>query len=93
MSLDLALPIAALGIGVFQMYQTFDKIRKTGDLTGHSRNYVILSIVASIFWFVYQIRRSGVNFTLTYTTLGLALQIYILREILIKGKKVKKTND
>jgi len=54
---------------------------------------VILSIVASIFWFVYQIRRSGVNFTLTYTTLGLALQIYILREILIKGKKVKKTND
>jgi hypothetical protein len=87
MSLDVTLPMAAFGIGTFQMYQTFNKIKKTGDLSGHKRNYVILSIIASVFWFIYQFRRSGANFTLAYTTLGLALEIYILREILIKGKK------
>ena len=87
MSLDITLPVAAFGIGTFQMYQTFNKIKTTGDLSGHKRNYVILSIIASVFWFIYQIRRSGANFTLAYTTLGLALEIYILREILIKGKK------
>jgi len=87
MSLDITLPMAAFGIGTFQMYQTFNKIKKTGDLSGHKRNYVILSIVASVFWFIYQLRRSGANFTLAYTTLGLALEIYILREILRSGKK------
>ena len=87
MSLDITLPMAAFGIGTFQMYQTFNKIKKTGDLSGHKRNYVILSIVASVFWFIYQLRRSGANFTLAYTTLGLALEIYILHEILRSGKK------
>ena len=87
MSLDITLPMAAFGIGTFQMYQTFNKIKKTGDLSGHKLNYVILSIVASVFWFIYQLRRSGANFTLAYTTLGLALEIYILREILRSGKK------
>lgn len=86
MSMDIALPLAAFGIGTFQMYQTFNKIRTTGDLTAHKRNYVILSIVASVLWFIYQFRRSGANFTLAYTTLGLALEIYILRQILVKGK-------
>jgi hypothetical protein len=89
MQLDTTLATSALGIGVFQMYQTFNKIRKTGDLSEHKRNYVILSVVASIFWFIYQFRRSGANLTLAYTTLGLALQIYILREILIREKKGK----
>ena len=87
MSLDITLPMAAFGIGTFQMYQTFNKIKKTGDLSGHKLNYVILSIVASVFWFIYQLRRSGANFTLAYTTLGLALEIYILREIIRSGKK------
>lgn len=86
MQVDTGLAISALGIGVFQMYQTFTKIRTTGDISEHKRNYVILSIVASIFWFIYQVRRSGANLTLAYTTLGLALQLYILREIMIKGK-------
>jgi hypothetical protein len=49
MSLDITLPMAAFGIGTFQMYQTFNKIKKTGDLSGHKRNYVILSIIASLF--------------------------------------------
>ncbi|QIG59666.1 hypothetical protein [Dishui Lake phycodnavirus 3] len=86
MQIDTGLALSALGIGVFQMYQTFNKIRTTGDLSGHKRNFVILSIIASIFWFIYQYRRSGINLTLTYTTLGLALEVYILRQIMVKGK-------
>ena len=87
MQLDTALAASALGIGVYQMYETFDKIRKTGDVSDHKRNYVLLSIVASIFWFIYQIRRYGTNLTLAYTTLGLVLQLYIFRQIMMRSKK------
>ena len=80
MDFDTAVVVPALIIGGIQMYQTFDKVRKTGT-SKHTKSYVIMSIVASVLWMIYQFRRSGMNFTFAYTGIGLALQIYILTEM------------
>jgi uncharacterized protein with PQ loop repeat len=84
---DSAIATGALTIGLIQMYQTFEKIRKDDDnAIRHTRGYVIMSIISGILWFIYQYRRSGVNYTLAYTTTGIILESYILYRILNKAK-------
>ena len=84
---DSAIATAALTIGLVQMYQTFEKVRKDKDgATAHTKGYVIMSIISGILWFIYQYRKSGVNYTLAYTTNGIILESYILYRILNKAK-------
>jgi len=71
----------AFGIGFIQMYQ--DYIRSE-EMDEKSKNAVLLSILASSLWLIYQSRKYGMNFTVAYTTLGLVLQLYLLNKILVK---------
>jgi hypothetical protein len=71
----------AFGIGFIQMYQDLIKSDKVDE---KSKNAVMLSILASSLWFIYQSRKYGMNFTVAYTGVGLAIQVYILNKILIK---------
>ena len=71
----------AFGIGFIQMYNDF---MKSDDIDEKSKNAVLLSLFASILWLIYQSRKYGMNFTVSYTTLGLLLQVYILNKILVK---------
>ncbi len=71
----------AFGIGFIQMYQ--DYIR-SDELDEKSKSAILLSLLASSLWLVYQSRKHGMSFMVAYTTLGLILQLYILNKILVK---------
>jgi uncharacterized membrane protein YbaN (DUF454 family) len=71
----------AFGIGFIQMYQDYTK---SDTLTTEAKNSVLLGLLASCLWLIYQSRKYGMNFTVAYTTLGLVLQLYILNKILLK---------
>ena len=71
----------AFGIGFIQMYQDYIK---SDTLTPEAKGSVLLGLLASSLWLIYQSRKYGMNFTVGYTTMGLLLQLYILNKILIK---------
>ena len=71
----------AFGIGFIQMYQDYTR---SDEMDEKSKNAVLLSLLASCLWLIYQSRQYGMNFTVAYTGLGLLLQLYILNKILIK---------
>lgn len=75
------LAVIAFSIGFLQMY---NDIMKSDDVDEKSKNTVILSVVASTAWLIYQARQYGLSFPVMYTTLGLMVQVYILNKILIK---------
>ena len=57
---------------------------KTEKVDEKSKNAILLSIVASCLWLIYQSRKYGMNFTVAYTGIGLAVQMYVLNKILVK---------
>ena len=71
----------AFGIGFIQMYQDY---MRSDDMDEKSKNAVLMSLLASCLWLIYQSRKYGMNFTVAYTGLGLLLQLYILNKILVK---------
>jgi hypothetical protein len=84
MNTDNVLAAIAFGIGFIQMHQDF---KKSEEVDEKSKNAVMLSILASSLWLIYQSRKYGMNFTVGYTGVGLLLQLYILNKILIKENK------
>ena len=71
----------AFGIGFIQMYQDY---MNSDTLTTEAKNSVLLGLLASSLWLIYQSRKYGMNFTVAYTSVGLILQLYILNKILLK---------
>jgi len=82
----------AFGIGFVQMYQDY---LKSDTLSEEAKGSVLLGLLASSLWLIYQSRKYGMNFTVAYTTVGLLLQLYILNKILVKetGKGQDKKDD
>jgi hypothetical protein len=76
----------AFGIGFIQMYQDY---MKSDEMDAKSKNAVLLSLIASSLWLIYQTRKYGMNFTVAYTMLGLILQLYLLNKILVKENEKK----
>jgi len=68
---------AAVAIGLYQMYDHFSEISRSGDTRGITKKYIYLSITASTLWLTYQYRK-GANFSVIYTGIGLLLNLYIL---------------
>jgi len=81
MNTDNVIAGIAFGIGFVQMYQDLIRSEKVNE---RSKNAVMLSILASCLWLTYQSRKYGMNFTVAYTGIGLAIQVYVLNKILIK---------
>jgi len=76
-----AVAVIAFGIGFIQMYQDY---MRSDTLTPEAKNSVLLGLLASCLWLIYQSRKYGMNFTVAYTGVGLLLQLYILNKILVK---------
>jgi hypothetical protein len=74
----------AFGIGFIQMYQDF---ARSDEVDEKSKNAVMLSVLVSSLWLIYQSRKYGMNFTVAYTTVGLVLQLYVLNKIMVKANK------
>lgn len=84
MDTDNVLAAIAFGIGFIQMYQD---LKRSEEVDEKSKNAVMLGVLASIMWLIYQSRKYGMNFTVAYTGVGLLIQLYVLNKILIKENK------
>ena len=78
----------AFGIGFIQMYQDY---MRSEEMDEKSKNAVLLSLLASTLWLIYQFRKYGMNFTVAYTVVSLLLQLYLLNKILVKEDKKNKS--
>jgi|TARA_B110000238_G_scaffold193701_1_gene230527 uncharacterized protein with PQ loop repeat len=81
MNVDNTIASMAVGIGFIQMYLDINRSKKMDET---SKNALLLSIVASCLWFIYQYRLHGINFMVMYTTIGILVQLYILNNISAK---------
>lgn len=73
----------AMGLGFVQLY---DQVKKVEDIDSTMKNTILLGIVTSLLWFIYQYRKYGLNMTTLYTSASLIVQLYVLNEILLKEK-------
>jgi hypothetical protein len=73
----------AMSLGFVQLY---DQIRKVDEIGVEMKNTILLTILTSILWLIYQYRKYGVNMTTLYTSAGLIVQLYVLNKILLKEK-------
>lgn len=73
----------AFGLGFFQLY---DQIRNVKDIDVNLKSTIMISIISSILWFIFQFKRYGLNMTTLYTSTGLIVQLYVLNAILVKEK-------
>lgn len=78
--MDLNQIISSVGfsLGVVQM---FDQV-KTAKKKVEDKKMLYLTLAATVLWAVYQFRKVGMEFTTVYTLIGLAVQIYVLKQIL-----------
>lgn len=88
MNVDNVVASLAFGVGIVQMYNDY---KNSDKVTITSRDTLLLGVLGSSLWLIYQSRRYGFNFTVAYTLIGLFLQIYILKKTLDESSKLKFT--
>ena len=78
--MDLNQIISSVGFS-FGVVQMFDQV-KTAKKKVEDKKMLYLTLAATVLWAVYQFRKLGMQFTTVYTLIGLAVQIYVLKQIL-----------
>jgi hypothetical protein len=81
--MDEVISTIAMGLGLVQLY---DQVRKIDEIDVNAKNAILLGILTSVLWFIYQYRKYGLNATTLYTSAGLIVQLYVLNKILLKEK-------
>ena len=81
--MDEVISTIAMGLGLVQLY---DQVRKIDEIDVNAKNAILLGILTSVLWFIYQYRKYGLNATTLYTSAGLVVQLYVLNKILLKEK-------
>jgi hypothetical protein len=76
----------ATGLGFVQLY---GQVRSVDEIGVDMKNTILLGILTSSLWLIYQSRKYGFNATTLYTSAGLIVQLYILNKILLKEKDRK----
>ena len=78
--MDLNQIISSVGfsLGIVQMFDQLKAAKKKVE----DKKMLYLTLAATVLWAVYQFRKLGMQFTTVYTLIGLAVQIYVLKQIL-----------
>jgi hypothetical protein len=76
----------AFGIGFVLMYKD---VEQSDKIDVDRKNVILMGLISSLLWLIYQYRRYGVNMTTLYTSSGIIVQLYILNKILLKEKDPK----
>jgi hypothetical protein len=77
MDLNNILASVGFSLGIVQM---FDSVR-TAKKKVEDKKMLYIALIATTLWTVYQFRKFGLKFTTVYTLVGLAVQIYVLKQI------------
>ena len=81
--MDQLIATTAFGLGFFRMVE---EVRTVKDIDVNLKNTIILGTITNILWIIYQYRTQGQSLTVLYMLIGLVIQLYILRSIILKEK-------
>ncbi len=81
--MDQLIATTAFGLGFVQM---IEEVRTVKYIKKNLKNTIILGTITNILWIVYQYRTQGQSLTVLYMLIGLVIQLYILRSIILKEK-------
>jgi len=81
--MDQLIATTAFGLGFVQM---IEEVRTVKDINVNLKNTIILGTITNILWIIYQYRTQGQSLTVLYMLIGLVIQLYILRSIILKEK-------
>jgi hypothetical protein len=84
MKVDDIISSVAFGLGFVQLY---NQVRTVEEIDVSFKNTILIGILSSILWLVFQYRKYGLNMTTLYTSSGLIVQLYVLNKILVKEKE------
>ena len=91
MNTDDNIAVLAMIFGTVEMMYYARDLFNTKTMRAYSLEQVLIGILASILWIVYQYRK-GANVSATYSVIGLLLSLYVLKRLL-KERKDDKKND
>jgi len=74
----------AMGLGLVELY---GQVRSVEDIDMNKKNAILLGILTSCMWFIFQYRKYGLNVTTLYTSAGIIVQLYVLNKILLKERR------
>jgi hypothetical protein len=83
------LALSAVSLGVFQLMVSFRDLLKTDNVESYSVPYISLGLLSSSLWITYQYKK-GANYSVIYSSLVFAIQLYILSRLLSKAKTREK---
>ncbi len=78
MKIDDIIASIALGLGFVQIYDNFNRSDEVGE---ESKHMLLLGIITTSLWLMYQSRRYGLNLLTVNTSIALAVQIYVMSRI------------
>lgn len=85
--MDRALVVGAIGIGVYQMFDSLRKQHTVDDLPD-----LYLSVLASLMWLVYQARQ-GANASALYSGAAFLLQLYLITAVYHRDRERRQYAD
>jgi len=91
MNTDDNIAVLAMILGTVEMMYYARDLFNTKTMRAYSLEQVLIGILASTLWIVYQYRK-GANVSATYSVIGLLLSLYVLKRLL-KERKDDKKND
>lgn len=77
----LATTAVALGTGQLLIHGL--KVYNSGDVSAYSFPSVFIGVAASLLWTAYQFNKDGMNQSVVYSGIGLAIQLYILQKLIV----------
>lgn len=89
MNFDEVISTLAFSLSFFQM---FSRIENVDYMNVEHKKMVLLGLLTSCLWFIYQYRQFNMNTTTFATGLGILVQLYVLNRILVKEQNsIKET--
>ena len=85
------LGLLATFIGVIRYWPQYVKIRDTEDVSSHSKEYLMLGLLASFLWCIYNRLTSKDNIIFYSILIGVLFQVYVLCKVLKHEKKKLKS--
>jgi hypothetical protein len=85
--MDRTLVVGAVGIGVYQMFDSLRKEHTPADLPD-----LYLGVLASLMWLVYQARK-GANASALYSGAALVLQLYLITAVYHRDRERRQYED
>jgi hypothetical protein len=90
MNFDEIISSVAFSLSFIEIYKQIE----TADFVNvETKSVVVLSLISSCLWFIYQYRKFQANVTTIFTGVGIAVQVYILNKIISKEKKMVKDSE